>query len=137
MVFNWFRRKFDDDQDPKDKPVDQPLEAIAPEEKASEELTDKPTDDGAIASAASQDLLNWAKAAYANVQQQSEVIESEIIESLTSKEGEGDNEALTPSPSPKEGEGNKKLVLLPLSLNGRGGWGVRVPLTIILILNHL
>jgi fused signal recognition particle receptor len=84
MVFNWFRRKFDDDQDSKDKPVDQPLEAIAPEEKASEEaseeLTDEPKDDGAIASPASQDLLNWAKAAYANVQQQSEVIESEVIE---------------------------------------------------------
>ena len=124
MVFNWFRRKFDDDQDPKDKPVDQPLEAIAPEEEASEELTDKPTDDGAIASAASQDLLNWAKAAYANVQQQSEVIESEIIESLTSKEGEGDNEALSPSPSPKEGEGDKiEDALTPLLPSGEKGLG--------------
>ncbi len=80
MVFNWFRRKFDDDQDLKVTPVDQPLEAIAPEEKAPEELIDELTDDSTIASPASQDLLNWAKAAYANVQQQSEVIESEIIE---------------------------------------------------------
>ena len=77
MVFNWFRRKFDDDKDEKDQPVES-----APTESVPEAA---PIDDNSpIASPASQDLLNWAKAAYANVQQQAELsedkTESEIAE---------------------------------------------------------
>jgi fused signal recognition particle receptor len=76
MVFNWFRRKFDDDQDANDQPVEPAqTEEIAPESS--------PVDASSpIASPASQDLLNWAKAAYANVQQQAEdkIIEPEAIE---------------------------------------------------------
>ena len=71
MVFNWFRRKFDDDKDPKNQPV----EPTPTEDKAPESVSESPT-----ASPASQDLLNWAKAAYANVQQQAEVIEDKITE---------------------------------------------------------
>jgi fused signal recognition particle receptor len=74
MVFNWFRRKFDDDKDANNQPV----ETVQTEEKTPESA---PVDDTSpIASPASQDLLNWAKAAYANVQQQTEVAELEIAE---------------------------------------------------------
>ncbi|TYQ31932.1 signal recognition particle-docking protein FtsY [Pseudanabaena sp. UWO310] len=79
MVFNWFRRKFDDDKDANSQPVEPvQTDAKAPESEAS-------ADSGSTVSPASQDLLNWAKAAYANVQQQADVIEAkpapEIAES--------------------------------------------------------
>ena len=81
MVFNWFRRKFDDDQDPKTQTV----APVIPEEKAPEPTSvDESSDRSSLnASPASQDLLNWAKAAYANVQQQSEI--SEVSEAKTSE----------------------------------------------------
>ncbi len=73
MVFNWFRRKFDDEKDEKDQPVES-----APTESVPEAA---PIDDNSpIASPASQDLLNWAKAAYANVQQQAEITEDKASE---------------------------------------------------------
>ncbi|ELS34167.1 MULTISPECIES: signal recognition particle-docking protein FtsY [Pseudanabaena] len=83
MVFNWFRRKFDDDKDANSQPVEPvQTEAKAPESEA--------VDSGSTVSPASQDLLNWAKAAYANVQQQADVIEAqpapEIAESAESEE---------------------------------------------------
>lgn len=78
MVFNWFRRKFDDDKDPKNQPVE-PTQA---EEKAPESAPES----SPIASPASQDLLNWAKAAYANVQQQAEVSEEEASEEVAAPE---------------------------------------------------
>ena len=81
MTFNWFQRKFDDDKDPKNQPV----EPASPEVKAPESTPQSPT-----VSPASQDLLNWAKAAYANVQQQVEVIESKIIEPITEPETQVD-----------------------------------------------
>jgi fused signal recognition particle receptor len=69
MVFNWFRRKFDDDKDATNQPVEPAqIEETTPDSNP----VDEPI---AIASPASQDLLNWAKAAYANVQQQAEVAE--------------------------------------------------------------
>jgi fused signal recognition particle receptor len=74
MAFNWFKRKFDDDKDSKNQPV---------EPAQTEEKTPDPSpasESSPIASPASQDLLNWAKAAYANVQQQTEASEEEIIE---------------------------------------------------------
>ncbi|PZV13715.1 MAG: signal recognition particle-docking protein FtsY [Pseudanabaena sp.] len=74
MVFNWFRRKFDDDKDV----TNQPVKPAQTEEKTPES---KPVDEPSpIASPASQDLLNWAKAAYANVQQQAEVAEEKAAE---------------------------------------------------------
>ncbi|MBD2178121.1 signal recognition particle-docking protein FtsY [Pseudanabaena sp. FACHB-1998] len=74
MVFNWFRRKFDDDD--KDA-TNQPVEPAQTEEKLPEST---PVESSPVATPASQDLLNWAKAAYANVQQQTD--EPEIIESV-------------------------------------------------------
>ncbi len=82
MVFNWFRRTFDDDQDPKTQPV----APVIPEDQISESTpVDQSSEQSSpIASPASQDLLNWAKAAYANVQQQSEILEiAETIETQT------------------------------------------------------
>ena len=79
MVFNWFRRKFDDDKDAKDQQK-QPLEQVVTEAPAPESSAPEPN-----ASPASQDLLNWAKAAYANVQQQSEVAEEQVSEPETPK----------------------------------------------------
>ncbi len=74
MVFNWFKRKFDDDKDGKNQSV----EPAQTEEKTPDSLP--VVESSPIASPASQDLLNWAKAAYVNVQQQAEVLEEEIIE---------------------------------------------------------
>jgi len=74
MVFNWFRRKFDDDKDPNNQPV----ETAQTEEKTPE--SEPVADNSPIASPPSQDLLNWAKAAYANVQQQAEVAEDKAAE---------------------------------------------------------
>jgi len=56
MVFNWFRRKFDDDQS-KDN--------LVPADKSTEESgkTSEPE-----LSTPPQDLLDWAKSAYANIQ---------------------------------------------------------------------
>lgn len=73
MVFNWFRRKFDDDKDPQNQPV----EPTQTEEKAPESAT---VESSPATSPASQDLLNWAKAAYANVQQQEEIAEEKATE---------------------------------------------------------
>jgi fused signal recognition particle receptor len=74
MVFNWFRRKFDDDKNAAN-------ESVEPEQTAetSDEATPV-TENTPIASPASQDLLNWAKAAYANVQQQAEATEDKASE---------------------------------------------------------
>ena len=74
MVFNWFRRKFDDDKSVNEQSVESPQT----EEKTPESL---PVEDPSpIATPASQDLLNWAKAAYANVQQQAEVAEDQATD---------------------------------------------------------
>ena len=74
MVFNWFRRKFDDDKSVNDQSVESPQA----EEKTPEST---PVEDPSpISTPASQDLLNWAKAAYANVQQQAEVAEDQATE---------------------------------------------------------
>ena len=74
MVFDWFRRKFDDDKDVTSQPVEPaPTEEIAPESTSVQESSEIPP-------SPSQELLNWAKAAYVNVQQQSQVSESKIAE---------------------------------------------------------
>ncbi|MEI6063768.1 MAG: signal recognition particle-docking protein FtsY [Pseudanabaena sp. ELA748] len=81
MVFNWFRRKFDDDKDPNGQEVT----PVDKEETPPAIPVDEPiAETSPIASPASQDLLNWAKAAYANVQQQAEV--TVLQENLTEPE---------------------------------------------------
>ncbi|MFZ4557956.1 MAG: signal recognition particle receptor subunit alpha, partial [Pseudanabaena sp.] len=110
MVFNWFRRKFDDDQDPKTQPVapvipedkiseDKNPEESAPETTPVDQSSEQPSP---IASPASQDLLNWAKAAYANVQQQSEI--SEISEAKISEPEISQPETTEPEPPIIESE---------------------------------
>lgn len=75
MVFNWFRRKFDDDRDniaPVEKPVDPVTDQTA-------QISKGPTTEGIEPPA--QDLLNWAKSAYANIQAREEVPIPEISDS--------------------------------------------------------
>jgi len=65
MVFNWFRRKFDDDREQDNlTPVETP-----------EKSTDKKADESTPAeiSTPPEDLLNWAKTAYANIQAREDV----------------------------------------------------------------
>ncbi|MFN6141434.1 MAG: signal recognition particle-docking protein FtsY [Pseudanabaena sp.] len=89
MVFNWFRRKFDDDKDAQN----QPLEPAQTEEKAPEVAT---VESSPATSPAYQDLLNWAKAAYANVQQQAEVAENKAPEAIESETAEPEEQAKEP-----------------------------------------
>jgi len=65
MVFNWFRRQFSSQEETKPEtqsPVEQEQEA--PAETAESEATQE------SATTVDDDLLNWAKAAYTNIQQQ-------------------------------------------------------------------
>ncbi|NMF57628.1 signal recognition particle-docking protein FtsY [Pseudanabaena yagii] len=89
MVFNWFRRKFDDDKDAQNQPV----EPAQTEEKAPEAAT---VESSPAPSPASQDLLNWAKAAYANVQQQAEVTENKAPEASEPEIAEPEAQAKEP-----------------------------------------
>jgi fused signal recognition particle receptor len=67
MVFNWFRRKFDNEDGVEQASVDK---KVASEAKA-EETPDLPQAESSVApTPQSQDLLNWAKAAYVNIQKQ-------------------------------------------------------------------
>ena len=94
MVFNWFRRKFDDDK----APNGQEVTPVDNEETPPAIPVDEPiAETSPIASPASQDLLNWAKAAYANVQQQAEV--AVLPENLTEPETfETEPEVTEPNP---------------------------------------
>jgi fused signal recognition particle receptor len=68
MVFNWFRRKFDDDLD---------NDNLAPADKSAEEV-EKIDDPELLATPAPpQDLLDWAKTAYANIQARESPLESQ------------------------------------------------------------
>ncbi len=70
MVFNWFRRKFTDNESSSaESPVDEPAveQAESPTESAEETGSETPTSDPA------SDYLAWAKAAYQNIQQRQQV----------------------------------------------------------------
>jgi fused signal recognition particle receptor len=60
MVFNWFRRQFDDKKQPEEKPKQ---EAPAPADSPAEETTNSSED-------SADEYLKWAKAAYQNLQKQ-------------------------------------------------------------------
>lgn len=64
MVFNWFRRKFDDGQDKED---------LASAENLAEKLEEIDQPIPSEPTAPTQDLLNWAKTAYANIQAREDV----------------------------------------------------------------
>ncbi|MDJ0518679.1 MAG: signal recognition particle-docking protein FtsY [Trichodesmium sp. MO_231.B1] len=64
MVFNWFRRKYNDSSDKTSKEKPEPNKekveaAVESEEKSAEESTES-----------TEDYLSWAKAAYKNIQEQ-------------------------------------------------------------------
>jgi len=90
MVFNWFRRKFDEDKTPKEgaiKSASTPTEEFASEtagevetQDADRQDKDEPElDDASPATPPSRDVyLEWAKAAFQNIQQRQTNQASEI-----------------------------------------------------------
>jgi fused signal recognition particle receptor len=72
MVFNWFRRKFNEESEPA-KPEETP--AAAPE------VEETPAVEEPAASTAADDYLQWAKAAYQNIQKkQQDAVQPETVE---------------------------------------------------------
>jgi len=71
MVFNWFRRQFDDKKQPEEKPKQ---EAPAPADYAPEPTTDSSED-------SEDEYLKWAKAAYQNLQKQQQPTQATVSES--------------------------------------------------------
>jgi len=83
MVFNWFRRQFGkSDESSEETPIETPQ--VEQEQEATEEES---------AAVAKDDLLNWAKTAYKNIQKQQEATEpqeepstTETVEATTEEE---------------------------------------------------
>ncbi|MEH2422628.1 MAG: signal recognition particle-docking protein FtsY [Nostoc sp.] len=75
MVFNWFRRKYNDSSD---TPSDQKQEETPPAQEPQPEPAKTSTPTAETASDTTADLLAFAKAAYKNIQQkqQAEVVET-------------------------------------------------------------
>ncbi|MEH2254100.1 signal recognition particle-docking protein FtsY [Nostoc sp.] len=75
MVFNWFRRKYNDSSD---TPSDQKQEETPPAQEPQPESAETSTPTAETASDTTADLLAFAKAAYKNIQQkqQAEVVET-------------------------------------------------------------
>ncbi|KOR35768.1 MULTISPECIES: signal recognition particle-docking protein FtsY [Planktothricoides] len=71
MVFNWFRRQFDDKKQPEEKPKQ---EAPDPADSAPEPTTDSSED-------SEDEYLKWAKAAYQNLQKQQQPTQATVSES--------------------------------------------------------
>ncbi|MDY6938224.1 MAG: signal recognition particle-docking protein FtsY [Cyanobacteriota bacterium] len=106
MVFNWFRRKFDDDSEKKSS------EKISQEQTPSPEVQPESaeSEDTASDATSAEDYLKWAKAAYQNIQAQqkatgdtqeesseeSEVTEAaqEIVETVATAEAEAVEETV-------------------------------------------
>lgn len=76
MVFNWFRRQFDDKKQPEEKPKQ---EAPAPADSSSSEETTDSSEDS------TDEYLKWAKAAYQNLQKQQSPTEATVSESTDSE----------------------------------------------------
>ncbi|MDZ8262008.1 signal recognition particle-docking protein FtsY [Nostoc sp. ChiQUE01b] len=74
MVFNWFRRKYNDSSD---TPSDKKQEETLPAQEPQPELAEISTPTAETAPDTTTDLLAFAKAAYKNIQQkQAEVVET-------------------------------------------------------------
>ncbi|MGB7442447.1 MAG: signal recognition particle-docking protein FtsY [Coleofasciculaceae cyanobacterium] len=93
MVFNWFRRQFSTNEAPAQETLSDTPEAEqepnALEEKAAEQDESDSTDKQSPA--VSDDYLNWAKAAYKNIQQQ-----KPVADNPTTKEPPEQEESTTP-----------------------------------------
>ncbi|MDX2256249.1 MAG: signal recognition particle-docking protein FtsY [Pseudanabaenaceae cyanobacterium bins.39] len=89
MVFNWFRRKYDDNKESSSQ------ESTVTPEPTEDQEQDQPVETAPETPAVSQDLLNWAKVAYANVQQQTIVPDvSDISEPTPNIATESEPEAI-------------------------------------------
>ena len=75
MVFNWFRRKFNDDSEQVEKEQTPTSSPEAQPESSESESEESPP--------AAEDYLKWAKAAYQNIQQQQQAAQTEEDESET------------------------------------------------------
>ena len=75
MVFNWFRRQFSDKSDEKEEEQSQPA-APQPETESAESASESASTEQQSPEVAA-DYLNWAKAAYKNIQKQQQEVEAE------------------------------------------------------------
>ncbi|MEB3883661.1 signal recognition particle-docking protein FtsY [Lyngbya sp. CCY1209] len=82
MVFNWFRRQFSDRPDESQKTEPEPTSAQPPAETPPAAAEESPP-----APAPKEDYLQWAKAAYQNIQQQ------QVKETAPETEAEAETEA--------------------------------------------
>lgn len=97
MVFNWFRRQFnektDQNQEPETEVQSEPVKVDQPTETA-DSSEEKPQ--------ISEDYLQWAKAAYKNIQKQQEPepeVEPEVEQTVLTQEiQEVETEATPPTP---------------------------------------
>jgi fused signal recognition particle receptor len=83
MVFNWFRRQFDENTDqPAEQPAEEKIEDVAPPVEPLEETASE-------SPALQEDYLQWAKQAYQNLQKQQHHEEPATeVESAGEKEAE-------------------------------------------------
>ena len=83
MVFNWFRRQYSESESSSEKETpEQPQEESPAESAPVESQTDVTAD--SISPAVAEDYLNWAKAAYKNIQKQQKP-ETEITETAATE----------------------------------------------------
>lgn len=111
MVFNWFRRKFDEEETPKEEAIESALTPTAelasetPREadplEADREDADQPEpDDASPASQPSSDVyLEWAKAAFQNIQQRqtNQASETDTSDTSIGNTGTSDTDAVETS----------------------------------------
>ncbi len=75
MVFNWFRRRFDD----------QPKESQSEPSATPEPAETTQTQPEAAEPQAAEDYLSWAKTAYKNIQQRQPVVEADALSATTTE----------------------------------------------------
>jgi len=103
MVFNWFRRQYSEsgssqEETPSEQPQDAPA-ASPPVEPATDAAAPTPAEQNSPAVA--EDYLNWAKAAYKNIQKQQKP-EAETADSIELEETQKDAAAsIAAEPAPE------------------------------------
>ena len=112
MVFNWFRRQFTDKSATPQEEVTPG--SVEPEAEPTEEVaSSEPSQD------ATADYLNWAKAAYKNIQQQSQAQEAAAETESSVLPPESAQIEVSPEQGSRGGSGP------PLGMEGRGEQGSR------------
>lgn len=97
MVFNWFRRQFSEKSDEKEEEQSQPA-ATQPEVESAESASESASTEQQSPEVAA-DYLNWAKAAYKNIQKQQQGVEAETA---TPAEAAPETADPTPAVAPAE-----------------------------------